>query len=211
MERLPSGVRVVTDKQRLALLREAERELKATGQGYIQWAQDKKGGHWPKALKLLNTLEKDLMPVPVPQLGSIWDGGKSVLLHDLTHKTAGIPLYPAFDDAFNQGRVVIAPEAMTVIEPLTGANPGEAFYCRGRSKLRYWFGHLDRRHSIGTVFVKGEAIGRVAANTIGGGPHCHCGINIELLAGEGKQLSHHTDYTHGAPLIGVQLRNLMEP
>jgi hypothetical protein len=200
----------MTDKQRLALLREAVKELKQTGQGYIQWSQDKKsGGHWPKALKLLGQLEDDLKPVPVPNLGPVWNGGKSVLLHDLTHKTAGIPLYPAFDDAYVQGRVIIAPEVMTVIEPYTGANPGEAFYARGRSKLRYWFGHLDRFHSPGTVFAKGEAIGKVAANHIGGGPHVHVGINIELIAGEGKQLLHHSDYTHGAPTVGSQLRKIL--
>lgn len=202
----------MTDKQRLELLRKGMDELKLTTQGYVQWVEEgKKGGHWARAMLALNKLEKDLIPVPVPPLGPLWAGGKSVLLHDLTHRTAGIPLYPAFDDAFNQGRVIIAPEAMTVIEPLTDSSPGLAFYCRGRSKLRYWFGHLDRRHPIGTVFSKGEAIGKVAANMIGGGPHVHCGINIELLVGEGKQLLHHTDYTHGAPLVGVQLRNLMAP
>lgn len=201
----------MTDKERLALLDKALAELKLTSQGYVQWAEEgKKGGHWSRAMLALNKLRADLKPVPIPNLGPIWSGGKSVLLHDLTHKTAGIPLYPAFDDAYNQGRIIIAPEAMTVIEPLTGANPGEAFYCRGRSKLRYWFGHLDRRHPIGTVFVKGEAIGKVAANHIGGGPHVHCGINIELLVGEGRQLVHHSDYTHGAPLVGTQLRSLMD-
>lgn len=202
----------MTDKERLELLNKGLAELKLTTQGYVQWIEDgKKGGHWARAMLALNKLADDLKPHPIPALGPIWSGGKSVLLQDLTHKTSGIPLYPAFDDAFNQGRVIIAPEAMTVIEPLTGSSPGQAFFCRGRSKLQYWFGHLDRRQLPGTVFVKGEAIGRVAANNIGGGPHCHCGINIELLVGEGKQLLHHTDYTHGAPLVGVQLRKLMEP
>lgn len=200
----------MTAKERLALLNKALAELKLTSQGYVQWAEGgKKGGHWARAMLALNKLAADLKPVPVPNLGPVWTGGKSVLLHDLTHKTSGIPLYPAFDDAFNQGRIIIAPESMTVIEPLTSADPGEAFYCRGHSRLQYWFGHLDRRQLPGTVFAKGEAIGKVAANNVGGGPHCHCGINIELLAGEGKQLLHHTDYTHGAPTVGAQLRKLL--
>lgn len=193
------------------MLREAERELKLTSQGYVQWAQDKKGDHWAKALKLINQLERDLIPPPIPQLGPIWVGGKSILLHDLTHKTAGIARFPAFDDAFNQGRVVIAPERMVVTGPPTSSLPGEAFFTKGTSKLLYWFGHLDRDHPNGTWFKKGEAIGKVAANNIGGGPHVHVGINIEMLAGDGKELIHHNDYSHGAPLIGTQLRRLMEP
>lgn len=200
----------MTDKQRLELLRAAMKELKLTSQGYVQWvAEGKEGGHWAKAMLSLNKLEKDLVPVPIPQLGPIWMGGPSVLTHDLTHVTAGIPLYPAFDDAFVQGRVIIAPENLEVIPPLTSSNPGEAFYARGRSKLKYWFGHLDRSHGIGARFSKGDAIGRVAANNIGGGPHCHCGINAEAILGAGKQFLHHTDYTHGAPTIGAQLRTAL--
>jgi hypothetical protein len=40
---------------------------------------------------------------------------------------------------------------------------------------------------------------------VGGGPHVHVGVNVELLWGLGKQLAHHTNYTHGAPLIRDQL------
>jgi hypothetical protein len=192
----------VTEKQRLALLRKALRELKLTSQGYVQ---NPIGGHWKEALAALGKLERDFEPSAVPDLGPLWVGGKSVLLHDLTHATSGIPLYPAFDDAFNQGRVIVAPESIEVILPRTSSNPGRAFYAKGRSKIRYWFGHLDRDHPIGTKFQKGDAVGRVAPNTVGGGPHVHCGINVELLLGAGKQLLHHTNYSHGAPLIGVQL------
>jgi hypothetical protein len=204
----------VTDKERLALVRQVERELTRTGQGYVQWSQDKQGGHWPKALAGLTKLERDFQAPPVPDLGPVWDGGKSVLLHDLTHATSGIPLYPAFDDAFNQGRVIIAPEKIEVgwkyedgkwIRKLSSANPGAAFYARGVSDLGWWFGHLDRAHPLGTKFAKGDAIGRVAANNIGGGPHAHVGINSELILGPGKQFLHHTNYTHGAPTVGVQL------
>ena len=191
----------MTDKQRVALLDSAIRELKQTTKGYSA-----SGPHWKEAMERLETLRRDL--TPLPDLGPVWSGGKSVLDHDLTHKTAGVPLYPAFDDAFNQGRVIIAPEPLVIIAPTTGSVPGKAFYARGRSQLRYWFGHLDRNHSIGTSFAKGEAIGRVAANNVGGGPHVHVGVNVELLLGDGKQLLHHVDYTHGAPTIGTQLKKV---
>lgn len=190
----------MTDRQRLALVRKAQAELRLTKTGYSPH-----GVHWKPALEALQALEDDLDGPDVPALGPVWIGGKTVLLHDLTHATSGIPLYPAFDDAFRQGTVIVAPEALTVIAPLTSSRPGDAFYARGASKLRYWFGHLDRDHPIGTRFAKGAAVGRVAANTIGGGPHVHVGINVELLLGEGRQLVHRTDYSHGAPLVGVQL------
>lgn len=200
----------MTDKQRLALLREAVDYLEKTKQGYVQWVADgKPATHWKDAVADLRRLERDLTPVPIPQLGPVWLGGISVLRHDLTHLTAGIQLYPAFDDAYVQGRVIVAPENIEVIAPLTSANPGEAFYAKGRSKIRYWFGHLDRSHGIGATFRKGDAIGKVAANLIGGGPHVHVGVNIELLVGAGKQLAHNTNYTHGAPSIGTQLRRLL--
>jgi hypothetical protein len=205
----------MTEKQRLALLQTALQELKLTGQGYVQWASDKKnGGHWSKAMMALNKLEADLKPSPIPQLGPIWLGGKSVLSHQLSHKTFGIPLYPAFDDAFDQGRPIIAPEALEVVSPLTSSNPGEAFYAVGKSKIRYWFGHLDRRPTPGTKFAKGDSVGRVGANSIGGGPHCHLGINVEALLGNGKQLKYGAtgsgpDYTFGAPAVGVQLERML--
>jgi hypothetical protein len=147
----------------------------------------------------------------IPNLGPITAGGQTLLDHDCTHATDGIPLYPAFDDAFTQGREIIAPEALTVtVNPRTGAsfsssNPGEAFYAIGASRICYWFGHLDRNHPPGTKFAKGAVVGKVAPNTIGGGPHCHLGVNVENLWGSGKELVHHTNYTHGAPTIGAQL------
>lgn len=196
----------MTEKQQLALLQEARQHLHRTQQGYVQFKKSGTGSEWKAAEALLDRLEADLKPVPVPPLGPVWNGGQSVLLQDLTHNTTGISLYPAFDDAFVQGRVVIAPEPLEVILPHTSSNPGEAFYARGRSRIRYWFGHLDRTHPIGTKFAKGDAVGRVGPNTIGGGPHVHVGVNVELLLGPGKELVHHTNYTHGAPLIGAQLR-----
>jgi hypothetical protein len=148
-------------------------------------------------------------PSPVPDLGSMWNGGLSVLQQDLTHATDGIPYYPAFDDAFMQGREIIAPDACEVWKKDTGASPGEAVYIKGVQKVDFWLGHIDRDYSLGVKFRKGQFIARVAANTVGGGPHCHVGVNVERLFGAGKQLKHNTNYTHGQPIIGAQLKVLL--
>jgi hypothetical protein len=155
------------------------------------------------AIKLIKDEAKALKSA-VPNLGPIFHGGLSVLDHDLTHATDGISLFPAFDDAFMQGTGIIAPEKLTVYKS-SSSRPGHAFYGKGDSKLRYWFGHLDRDPSVGHTFAKGDFMGRVAPNNVGGGPHCHVGVNVELLWGAGKQLQHHTDYTHGGYLIRRQL------
>ena len=139
--------------------------------------------------------------VVVPDLGPVYNGGASVLAYDLTHATSGIPLYPAFDTAFARYTGIIAPEAMTVTDP-SSADYGEAFFCAG-TRIDWWFGHLDRNHPAGRKFAKGDLIGRVGYHP---SPHCHVGINVERMWGAGKQLVHHTNYTHGAPLIGDQLR-----
>ena len=198
----------MTEKQRLVLINEAIAELKLTKEGYPKKLVP--GTHWAKAMPKLNKLAQDFKPDPivVPNLGPVWSGGKSVLLHDLTHATSRISRFPAFDDAFEQGTVILACEDMEVYDD-SSSNPGEAFYTLGKSKLRYWYGHLDRSHPVHTKFRKGDAVGRVCANNIGGGPHVHVGINIELLVGAGKELLHHTNYTHGAPLVGVQLKKLL--
>jgi hypothetical protein len=199
----------VTEKQRLALLNKARVSLEKTSQGYVQWIEEgQRGGHWRDAIVALDKLEADLRPSPLAPLGPVWIGGKSVLDHDLTHATSGVPLYPAFDDAFNQGRVIVAPEALTVTRS-SSSHPGLAFYATGKSKIRYWFGHLDRTHPSGTKFAKGDAVGKVAANAIGGGPHVHVGVNVELLLGNGKQLVHKTSYQHGAPTIRAQLERAL--
>lgn len=161
---------------------------------------------WSELLRFIPPKGKAMLPQKpvVPKLGPIRSGGKSILLQDLTHETDGIPLYPAFDDAFYQGTLIIAPEDMTVSRP-SSSRPGQAFYATGVSTIRYWFGHLDRTHAAGVRFAKGDVVGRVAPNHIGGGPHCHVGLNVELLLGEGRQLAHHNNYTHGAPTVGAQL------
>jgi len=140
----------------------------------------------------------------VPELGPVCLGGRSVLEQDLTHATGGIPLYPAFDDAFAEGVSIIAPEELVVTRQ-SSANPGDAFYADGESGLRYWFGHLDRAPSNGARIAKGEVVACTCHNEIGGGPHVHVGLNVELLWGAGQEMTHRTNYTHGAPLVGAQL------
>jgi len=139
-----------------------------------------------------------------PRLGPVHAGGKSLLDHDCTHATGGIALYPALDDAFTPGQAIIAPEALTVSRA-SSSNPGDAFYAEGVSGLRYWFGHLVSAPPVGRFFEVGEVVGHVLDHNVGGGPHVHVGVNCEAFFGAGKQLSHHTNYTHGAPLIGKQL------
>lgn len=162
---------------------------------------------WAAMMPFLSPAARALLPQvhKLPDLGPVCVGGRSVLEHDCTHPTGGIALYPAFDDAFQEGRTVVAPEPLTVTRP-SSSHPGLAFYADGESGIRYWFGHLDRTHMAGTKFRKGTSVGKVTRNTVGGGPHVHVGVNVERLWGRGKQLVHHSNYTHGAPLIGTQLK-----
>lgn len=156
------------------------------------------------AQKLVQAEANALLP-HVPALGPIFNGGLSILQHDLTHATDNIPLYPAFDDAFSEGTRITAPEVVTVTKQ-SSSNPGDAFYATGQSGIRYWFGHLVSAPATGTRFIKGGVVGVVGPNHVGGGPHCHVGINVEGIWGPGAQLAHHTDYSHGAPLVGAQLK-----
>ena len=135
-------------------------------------------------------------------LGPMESGGKSVRAQDLTHATSGIPLYPAFDDVWHTDRNVLAPEALTVTRT-GGASHGVAFYADGDSGLRWWFGHLNATPGVGRRFARGAVIGTVAYDARA--PHVHVGINVERLWGSGKQMTHRSDYTHGAPLVGAQL------
>lgn len=150
----------------------------------------------------------------LPDIGPVRVGGVSVLEQDCTHITSGLG-WPAFDDCFGQGVRVIAPEPLTVIpNPATGAlwtssNPGDAFYARGDSGLIYWYGHLDRLHAVGTRFKKSALVGLTCENHIGGGPHCHVAIDARPVLGH--HLVSHSNYTHGAPKIGVQLAPAFKP
>jgi hypothetical protein len=161
---------------------------------------------WKALMPHLTAAAKAMLPQKpvVPALGPVCKGGKSVLEHDCTHATGGIPLYPAFDDAFAQGVSIIAPEALTVTRQST-SRPGKAFYATGKSGIRWWFGHLEVAPPVGKVFAKGTVVGRTCVNTIGGGPHVHVGVNVEALWGKGQELIHKMTYQHGAPTIGAQL------
>jgi hypothetical protein len=139
----------------------------------------------------------------VPALGPVYSGGASVLLHSLTHETDGIPYYPAFDDGWRAGRAVLAPEDLTVTEQ-SGSAGGDAFYATGKSKLRYWFGHLAWAPPTGRTFAKGSSMGVIASiPSSQGGPHVHVGIDARALIGH--ELEHKTNYQTGAPSVGEQL------
>ena len=141
-------------------------------------------------------------PPLIPPLGPLSSSGVPLLNQDCTHATSGIDYYPAFDDVFGGGgRTVIAPEPLVVTRQ-GGSKPGRAFYADGLSGIRYWFGHLQASPAVGTKFGKGQKIGTTYDYYKA---HVHCGVNVEKLWGARKQLAHHTNYTHGAPKIGVQL------
>ena len=180
------------------------------------FTEDKKPAFDGESQRLLKEEKNKQAPPPdnVPDLGPLWQGGLSILDQDLTHPTGGIALYPAHDDAFEPGRTIIAPENLTIgwkrengvwVKKSSSSNPGAACYARGESNIGWWLGHLVSVPAIGKELSKGAKIGVVLDHDVGGGPHVHDGINIEAIAGNGKQLEHHTNYTHGAPLVGTQL------
>ncbi len=155
------------------------------------------------AVRLLKEYAASVRP-KIPQLGPVILGGQSVLAHDLTHATAGIPGYPAFDDGFGQaGALVVAPEPLAITRQ-SSSQGGDAFYARGQSSIEYWFGHIYGPPATGSWIGKGERLARIANISIAdGGPHVHVGINATPLIG--RELEHRTDYSHGATPIGVQL------
>jgi hypothetical protein len=197
----------MTNAEIKAALVRARMHLRRTTQSGVEYRKTGKGSNWKEAYAEINRVIGAVEPPKVPSLGPVSAGGKSVLQHDLTHATSGIPKYPAFDDAFVEGRAIMAPEFLTVTRD-SSSRPGDAFYAEGRSGLRYWFGHLASAPPVGAVFAKGAVVGKVGPNSVGGGPHVHVGINIEKRYGAGKELAHHTNYTHGAPTVGDQLATL---
>lgn len=205
----------MTEKQRLTIINAAIKELKLTNVGYPKKIVP--NTHWARAMNGLNKLKADfqLNPLPpLPAIGPVYNGGGSLLDMQLTHATSGIDFYPAFDTAFSEGMAILAPENLLVSRS-SSSRPGLAFYAIGAWKLKYWFGHLDRTHAAGKRFEKGELIGRVCENHIGGGPHCHIGVNVEELYGRGKQLLYGKNgdgpnYTFGSPSIRKQLLAFLE-
>lgn len=145
---------------------------------------------------------------PVPSLGQLYAGGSSPMSQDLTHRTDGLggvenSWWPAYDDGWIIGRTVLAVEDMEVYQQSSSAG-GDAFFTRGLSRLRYWYGHLAWAPSTGSEFKRGDPIGRIASMAK---PHVHLAINaVPLIGGD---LAHHTDYTHGAPLVGAQFREAL--
>lgn len=154
----------------------------------------------------------------VPDLGPIYSGGKSVLLHQLTHNTDGWPNpsypwpLPAFDDGWVAGRTVIAPEDLIIISQ-SGSAGGDAVFARGASKLEYWIGHMAFAPPTGRVYHKGEKVGSIGAIPWSqGGPHVHLGINAIPLIGKSLLYGANgngPDYTYGAPSVGAQLKEAL--
>jgi hypothetical protein len=146
----------------------------------------------------------------IPQLGPMFKDGKSVLDQRMTHDTSGISGYPAFDDAFLAGVDVIAPEDLKVTKA-SSSNPGDAFYATGQSKIKWWFGHLVVAPAVGKRFSKGQKMGDVLYTTIGGGSHCHVGIDVRPLTGEGLKYGSNgngPDYTYWHETVEQQFRRM---
>jgi hypothetical protein len=149
-------------------------------------------------------------PNPVPDLGPLYVGGASVLVHALTHNTDGIPYFPAYDDGWLAGRSVIAVEDMTVDPVSTSSNPGSAFYATGKSKIRYWTAHLTSSPAFGHQFKKGDVVGRILDQ--GAKSHVHLGVDARPLIGHpllyGRD-GNGPDYTTGGIPVGVQLKEAL--
>jgi len=186
----------VTDKQRLAKVRQARVAYRKTTRGYTPG-----GVHWRTVDRLLDELERDLARPPVPPLGPIVQGGKSILLEDCTHLTSGLG-WPAFDAGFKVGLAVVAPEACVVDDDTSSSQGGDAFYVKGVSGIRYWVAHITAVPRLGTAFRKGQKMTTISADHPR--PHVHLAVDARALLG-GKHLESHTNYTHGAPTIGQQL------
>jgi len=201
------------------LIDKAVAELKLTRYGYTELKAP--SGHWAAGLKLLAQARATLDPPKRVQakvdLGPIVRGGTSILQMDATHVTDGMNLHgsvwPALDDGFGHpGLTVIAPENVRVTghghaKRRDGRPNGVSINIAvGDSGIEYWIGHLDTTGlaPVGAKVKKGGKLGVITANHEA--PHVHLGINACKLLG-GKDLLHHNDYTHGAPLIGLQLKN----
>jgi len=207
----------LTDRQRLNLLKKARRRLENTTQGFVDFAKTGKGSEWRSALEALDALAADLeLEKPatpnVPALGPVVKNGVSVLTHDLTHATDGVDNMPAFDEAVGSpGLAVIAPEGLTVTKigrfvRRDGRPNGRSVYATGTSGINWVFGHVEGPPAVGATIRKGAEFCTISSNHEA--PHLHCGIDARALTG-GADLEHHTNYTHGAPTVGVQLAGLL--
>lgn len=191
----------LTDRQRLAKLEKLEEKLKRTQRGYTP-----NGVNWRSAMELLDELQEDATPkVIVPNLGPIVKGFKSVLLQDCTHIDSGLG-WPAFDDGWKGGLEVIAPEDCYVDDNTSSAQGGgDAFYITGKSKIRYYVAHITTVPGLNAQFKKGQTMTRISFEHAR--DHVHLALDTRPLIG--KFLIAHDNYTHGAPLIGVQLKRAL--
>jgi hypothetical protein len=189
----------MNDGQRLALLNEAVKELKLTKEGYPD--KLKPGTHWARAMNDLKYLAADLKPTPVPQLGKVLPNGKTVLMECCTHFT-DVLNWPAYDEKGTPGTQVLAPENLVVYDNTSSAQGGDAFYARGKSGIRYWFGHISTVPRLGAEFKKGQPMTKISREHPV--PHVHVALDVRPLIG--RHLISHHDYSQGAPLIGVQLK-----
>lgn len=189
-------------------LAEAHGLLKQTEKGYDPWAP-----RWKQAMKLIDGVEAQLHSPPVPNLGPVLQGDKSVLLWVPTHNTDGLDYtgshYPAFDSGFGEtGRVVIAPERMRVRRQ-SSADGADAFYATGVSGIEWWFGHIVSSPATGRWFNKGDRVSTIARiSAADGGPHLHVGMDCRRLIGRDLRWGRRgngPDYTFGSPTIGKQL------
>jgi hypothetical protein len=185
-------------------LAEAHGLLKQTEKGY-----DPRAPRWSRAMRLIDGVEEQLRRPPVPDLGPVIRGDKSLLLWAPTHNTDGLGFtgsdYPAFDSGWEAGLVVIAPERMRVTRQ-SSAQGADAFYASGVSTLDYWVGHIDRAPITGAVLDKGDRISQIAH--IPGVDHLHWGIDARRLIGRDLRYGRNgngPDYTFGSPTIGRQL------
>lgn len=184
--------------------------LKETEKGY-----DPAAPRWKKAMALIDKVEAALEPVRVPNLGPLKIGGKSVLLHQLTHDTDGFEgIWPAFDDTnVRVGQTVLAPESCRVIDH-TGSDGGVGFKARGVSGIVHLFLHQATRPSVGATFLRGDKISTVARiRPDQGGPHIHYALDTRPLIGKWLKYGRNgngPDYSYGSPTIGVQLAAALE-
>jgi len=188
----------MTDAQRLKKLNDLEAAYKLTERGYSP-----NGVHWRTVDRLVNELQLDAHP-DIPNLGPIVADGVSILKQDCTHLTSALK-WPAFDDGFRIGRAVIAPEDCEVDDDTSDSQGGDAFYIKGVSTIRYWVAHITVVPKLHTKFKKGQVMTKISSDHPR--PHVHLAIDTRPLIGH--HLISHDDYTHGAPLIGVQLNKAL--
>lgn len=196
----------MTNKQRVTAIRRARRHLH-DADGYRP-----NGVHYREIDKVLNALEKDFLPPPLPNLGPLYAGAKNTLDLDFTHLTSGLG-WPAFDVALTgdpgPSTPILAPEFMVVDTKDSSSHPGEAFYATGRSGIRYWFGHLKKDWPLGTKLAKGAVIGHTLPTSIGGGTHVHVAINLVPVTGRHARYGRNGDgpnYTHGPYTLRTELQ-----